>query len=57
MKQIKFRLTAYTDPAGKRNDELPYKGNEDNFYVDADLSNDVQGEFSSDKVQVLSKQG
>ena len=33
MKRIQFRLTAYTDPAGKWNEDAPNKGNEDNMFV------------------------
>ena len=57
MKKIKFRLAAYTDAAGKRNDVPPLYGNEDNFYVDADLSEEPQGEFSSDEEKALSDYG
>ncbi len=57
MKQIQFRLTAYTDAAGKRNDIPPLFGNEDNFFVDSDLSNDQQGEFSTDEIKSLSDYG
>lgn len=54
---IKFRLAAYTDPAGKWNDEAPKKGNEDDLFVDADLSNETQGQFVADQVESLSKAG
>lgn len=57
MNKIRFRLTAYTDPAGKWNDLAPKKGNEDDLFVDADLANGVQGEFVSDKVIDLSDAG
>lgn len=57
MKRIQFRLTAYTDPAGKWNEDAPNKGNEDNMFVDADLSNAAQGEFEADKVVALSDKG
>ena len=57
MKKIQFRLTAYTDAAGKRNEELPLFGNEDNFFVDADLSDERQGSFSTDECQMLSDFG
>lgn len=53
MKRIQFRLTAYTDAAGKKNDVPPLYGNEDNFFVDADLSNEEQGEFTTDHRQML----
>ncbi len=57
MKPIQFRLTAYTDPAGKWDDKAPKRGNEDDLFVDADLSNDLQGEFFTDRVQSLSDLG
>lgn len=57
MKRIQFRLTAYTDAAGKRNDTPPLYGNEDNFFVDADLSNEQQGEFITDEQELLSDYG
>ena len=57
MKKIKFRLAAYTDAAGKRNEVPPLYGNEDNFYVDADLSNERQGEFSFDEERTLTDYG
>lgn len=57
MKRIQFRLTAYTDPAGKWNNDAPNKGNEDNLFVDADLGNATQGEFEADKVVALSEKG
>ena len=57
MKQIRFRLAAYTDPAGKRNNEAPLYGNEDNLFVDADLSNGIQGEFVTDQEELLHDKG
>lgn len=54
---IKFRLAAYTDPAGKWNDEAPKKGNEDDLFVDADLGNETQGQFVADQVESLSEAG
>lgn len=56
-KRIKFRLAAYTDPAGKWNDEAPKKGNEDDLFVDADLSGDIQGRFVADEMLTLSDAG
>lgn len=47
-KKIIFRLTAFSAAAGKYNPEAPLDGNEDNFYVDDDLSDDVPGRFQSD---------
>lgn len=57
MKSIKFRLTAYTDPAGKWNDDAPKRGNEDDLFVDANLGNGVQGEFVADQPEQLSDYG
>lgn len=54
---IKFRLAAYTDPAGKWNEEAPKKGNEDDWFVDANLSNNTQGQFVADQVETLSDAG
>lgn len=54
---IKFRLAAYTDPAGKWNEGAPRKGNEDDLFVDADLSNNTQGQFVADQVEILSDAG
>ncbi|HIZ87632.1 MAG TPA: protein phosphatase 2C domain-containing protein [Candidatus Coprenecus pullistercoris] len=55
--KISFRLAAYTDPAGKFNESAPKRGNEDDLFVDSDLSNDVQGSFTADKETVLSDAG
>ena len=57
MSKIQFRLAARTDAAGKYNESAPLEGNEDNMYVDSDLSNDSQGEFTADQVVDLSEQG
>jgi protein phosphatase len=38
-KKISFKLTAYTDAAGKYSPDAFRSGNEDNFYVNYDLSN------------------
>ena len=54
---IRFRLAAYTDPAGKWNEEAPNKGNEDNLFVDADLDNAIQGQFLADEVTDLGEAG
>lgn len=40
-RKIIFRLHAYTDAAGKFNASAPLDGNEDNFYVDDDLGDDI----------------
>lgn len=58
MKKYKFRLAAYTDSAGKSNQEAPRNGNEDNMFVCADLSSKKQEAlFSIDKEEALSKGG
>lgn len=45
---ITFRLAAYSDAAGKINPEHPLRGNEDNFLVDADLTDGVTDSFTAD---------
>lgn len=45
---ITFRLAAYSDAAGKVNPEHPLRGNEDNFLVDADLTDGVTDSFTAD---------
>jgi len=57
MSKLQFRLAARTDAAGKYNPTAPLEGNEDNMFVDSDLSNVVQGEFTSDAVVNLSEKG
>lgn len=47
-KKIIFRLTAFSAAAGKYNPEAPLDGNEDNFYVDDDLNDEVLGRFQTD---------
>lgn len=54
---VRFRLAAYTDPAGKWNETAPKKGNEDDLFVDADLSNEIRGQFLADEVIELSEAG
>lgn len=56
-KQIIFKLLAYSDAAGKYNPEAPLNGNEDNFYVDDDLSDDIPGRCQMDKDVVMSECG
>lgn len=41
VKNISLKLVAYSDAAGKFDANAPLNGNEDNFMVDADLSDDV----------------
>jgi len=57
MNPLTIRLTAYTDPAGKWNDEAPNKGNEDNMLVVSDLKGDANGSFVSDEKITLGEYG
>lgn len=57
MKPVKFAITAYTDPAGKWNADAPLEGNEDNLFVDVDLSNTLSGEIVFDRTLNLSEKG
>lgn len=50
MKKISFRLFAYTDAAGKYDPAAPLLGNEDNFYVDDDLTDEIPGNCKPDQV-------
>ena len=54
---IKFRLTAYSDAAGKYDPTAPLKGNEDNFYVDDDLGDDVPGRCQTDSEITMTEWG
>ena len=54
---ITFRLAAYSLPAGKYNPEAPLNGNEDNFYVDDDLADDVPGRCQADEVINMGEYG
>lgn len=56
-KEIIFKLLAYSDAAGKYNPDAPLNGNEDNFYVDDDLSDDIPGRCQMDKDVILSDCG
>ncbi len=55
--EIIFKLLAYSDAAGKYNPEAPLNGNEDNFYVDDDLSDDIPGRCQMDKDVIMSDCG
>lgn len=57
MKQIKFRMTAFSDAAGKYNPEAIRDGNEDNWYVDDDLGDETPGSCAHDKEVALSDCG
>ena len=54
---ITFRLTAYSDAAGKYDPTAPLKGNEDNFYVDDDLGDDVPGRCQTDSEIFMTEYG
>lgn len=56
-KQIIFRLTAFSAAAGKYNPDAPLDGNEDNFYVDDDLNDDILGRFQTDEDITMSECG
>ncbi len=56
-KKIIFRLTAFSAAAGKYNPEAPLDGNEDNFYVDDDLNDEIFGRFQTDEDIVMSDCG
>lgn len=56
-KEIIFKLLAYSDAAGKYNPDAPLNGNEDNFYVDDDLSDDIPGRCQMDKDVIMSDCG
>lgn len=47
---ITYRVAAISDAAGKYNPEAPFNGNEDNFYVDDNLSDGVAGRCRTDEV-------
>lgn len=57
MSKIQFRLAARTDAAGKFNATAPLEGNEDNMFIDADLSNVEQGMFMADQIVDLTDKG
>lgn len=56
-KHITFRMVAYTDAAGKYSETAFRNGNEDNFYVDDDLSDDIPAHMSHDTPTTLSDCG
>ena len=58
MTQVKFRLAAYTDAAGRYNPSAPRNGNEDNMFVNADLgAPEGSAFFESDKETELTDYG
>ncbi len=54
MKQIRFRMTAFSDAAGKYNPEAVREGNEDNWYVDDNLGDEAARNWLSDREVGLS---
>lgn len=50
MNNIKFRMVAYTGAAGKYDPQAPMSGNEDNFYVDDNLSDDIPSHCNADEI-------
>lgn len=56
-RQLIFRMTAYTDAAGKFNPDAPNCGNEDNFFAAENLGENTGQSFSTDKEVELSECG
>lgn len=56
-KHITIRLVAYSDAAGKYEPDTPLNGNEDNFYIDDDLLDDIAGPQRTDTPVTLSAGG
>ena len=54
---ISFRLVSYTDAAGKYSPGAFRSGNEDNFYVDDDLTDDTTNSAAQDEVIQLGQLG
>ncbi len=54
---ISFRLVSYTDAAGKYSPEAFRSGNEDNFYVDDDLTDNTTNRVAQDEVLQLGELG
>lgn len=55
--KILFRLVAYTDAAGKFSADAFRNGNEDNFYVDDDLTDEITNRVAQDEVVQLGELG
>lgn len=55
--KISFKLVAYTDAAGKFSAEAFRSGNEDNFYVDDDLTDNITNKASQDEITQLGDLG
>lgn len=56
-KDIVIRMVAYTDAAGKYTPDAPRSGNEDNFFVDDDLSDNIPSHCVPDEYTTLSECG
>lgn len=56
-KTISFRLVSYTDAAGKYSPDAVRGGNEDNFYVDDDLTDSTTNKGGQDEVMQLGEHG
>lgn len=57
LKKIKFRMSAYSDAAGKYNPQAPLNGNEDNFYVDDNLGDGETGHCITDQIIDMTEYG
>lgn len=55
--KISFRLVAYTDAAGKYSAEAVRSGNEDNFFVDDDLTDNTTNKVAQDEIIQLGDLG
>lgn len=55
--KISFRLVAYTDAAGKFSPDAVRSGNEDNFYVDDDLTDNTTNKVAQDEIIQLGDLG
>ncbi|MDE7345169.1 MAG: protein phosphatase 2C domain-containing protein [Muribaculaceae bacterium] len=54
---ISFRLVSYTDAAGKYSPNAFRSGNEDNFFVDEDLTDDTTNRAAQDEILQLGELG
>lgn len=54
---ISFRLVSYTDAAGKYSPKAFRSGNEDNFFVDDDLTDDTTNRAAQDEILQLGELG
>lgn len=56
-KHIIFRMAAWTDAAGKYDPNAPLEGNEDNYYADDNLEDDIPSHWVADEDILLSDCG